>query len=117
MESLGAMYDLRLTGKETLNGEDVYVIESSMNPDTRRNYEKNPEMQWMFDVEQKIYLGADDGVMRKMVSEGVTTMSLRNIDFDAKITKKDLILAIPKGEEVMDLTEQMIEQFSSMVTD
>tara|TARA_R110001592_G_scaffold43801_7_gene141764 strand:- start:516 stop:1361 length:846 start_codon:yes stop_codon:yes gene_type:complete len=114
LDSLGAMYDLKLAGKETLKGEEVYVIESRMKPETLEKYKKNPEWQWMFDVEQKIYLGVNDGVLRKMTSGGTKSMELSNINFGARIDDSDFTLKIAEGTEEIDMTNELLESFSEM---
>lgn len=115
LESLESMYDLKLVGKESLNSEEVYVVESSMKPVTLDNYKKNPELQWMIDVEQKIYMGAKDGVLRKMTSGGIRSMVLSNIDFGAKIEDKDFTLRIAEGTQEIDMTKEILDRFTSIV--
>ena len=115
--SLGKMYDLKMVGKESLRGEGVYVIESRMKAETLQKYKKKPNLQWMFDVEQRIYMGSDDGVLRKMTSGGIRTMELTNIDFGANIEDKDFVLTIPEGAQEIDMTEELLGSFADFSDD
>ena len=62
-----------------------------------------------------IFLGADDGIMRKMEMGEFMTMTLGNIDLDAEISDADLELVIPDGVQVIDMTEMMKATFGNMV--
>ena len=63
----------------------------------------------------KIYLGANDGIMRKMQMSDFMTMTLDNIDLDAEISDADLELEIPEGIQVMDMTDMMKDAFADMI--
>lgn len=117
LESMGEMYDLTLGGKETLDGVEVYVVEASIKAETLENLKKNPMLQGqteMFDMGQKVYLGAEDGVMRKTVTGDFMSMTLSNIDFDATIEDSDFVVELPEGVQEIDMTEMMKGMFANM---
>lgn len=108
------MYDLTLEGKETLNGEEVYVLSASIKDEYMENFSKNPmvaQQAGMFKDGQKIYIGAEDGIMRKMTMGSFMTMTMSNLDLKAKVTDEDVALVIPDGIQVMDMTPMMQQMF------
>ncbi len=115
LETYEEMYDLEIEGKETLNDEEVYVVSAALKADVLENFEANPLLAGqiaMFKDGQKIYLGVNDGVMRKMDTGSMMSMTLRNVDFDAKIDSSVFTLEIPEGTMEMDLTEMMSGAFA-----
>lgn len=110
------MYDLRLKGKDTVDGEDVYVVIAVINEETLKNFESNPLLAAQADMLKRpsmLYIGAKDGVMRKSITGGYMTMTLSNIDFGSEITDDTFELDIPEGAVVMDLTEMMQGMFGN----
>ncbi|MFP6581247.1 MAG: hypothetical protein VCD00_01685 [Candidatus Hydrogenedentota bacterium] len=117
LEQYEQMYSIKLVGKESLNGEDVYVLSATMLDETLENLQKSPMLQGqtdMYENEVKLYLGAKDGVMRKMEMGDVMSMTLENIDLGATISDADLELNIPEGIQVIDMTEMMKGMFGNM---
>lgn len=115
LDVYGDMYDLTLKGKETLNGEEVYVIETVLNEETLENFKSSPMLAAQAEMLSKpsnLYLGAKDGVMRKMTA-GFMTMEWSNIKFDAEIPEDAFTLDIPEGVMVMDMTEMMKGAFAT----
>ncbi len=109
------MYTLELLGKETLDGEEVFVLKAQINPEVLEKMAENPLMAQqssMFDDAQKLYLGAQDGIMRKMQMGEYMSMTLSNIDTKTEVTKEDLDIEIPAGVQVMDLTEMMTAMYA-----
>lgn len=114
LEQYEEMYNLALDGKETLNGEEVYVITAQIKEDVLENFAQNPMLQMqvdMFKNASKLYLGANDGIMRKMTMGDFMSMTLSNLDFETPVTDADLALPIPEGMQVMDMTQMMKGMF------
>jgi outer membrane lipoprotein-sorting protein len=114
LDTYEEMYELKLEGKTKLDGEDVYEITAVMNEDILENFSSNPLLAGqagMFKDGQKLYLGANDGIMRKMDMGGIMSMTMSNVDFSTEITDADFELDIPEGTQVMDMTEMMKGMF------
>ena len=109
LDALEDCYDLTLKGKESLDGEEVYVIKSRMKPEVLTVYQNYPELEGTFDIELVICIGAQDGVMRKLIAGSAIVMVVRDIDFEATIEDEDFVLAVPEGEEELDMTEEMLD--------
>lgn len=115
LDVLEEFYDLKLIGKESFNGEDVYAITSTMKPATLKSYKRFADFEGMLDVEQTAYIGVDDGIVRKMVA-GSTAIIVYKIRFDAAIGDKDFALPIPDGDEEEDITGGMLENFEAIIS-
>ena len=110
------MYDLKLLGKEDLNGEKVFKLEAIMNAETLKALEETPAMaaqMAMFNQVQTVYLGENDGIMRRLNQGNMLQMEFKNIQIDSGLTKDDLSLEIPADVQVMDLSEMMKAQFGN----
>lgn len=117
LEQYEQMYSLKLVGKESLNGEDVYLLTAKMLEETLDIFQNSPMLKIqteMYMNEVKLYLGANDGIMRKMEMGDAMSMTLENIDLGAKISDADLELNIPEGIQVIDMTEMMKGMFGNM---
>lgn len=117
LDTYAEMYALEFLGKESLNGEDVYVLNAVIRPEVLENFSKNPMLEaqkGMFDGGQKLYLGATDGVIRKMTMGDTMTMTLSNIDFDTEITDADLTVTLPAGVQEMDMTAMMQSMYGNL---
>lgn len=117
LEELEKTSTLTFEGKETLDGEEVFVLTSTMKDEVIENFKKIPMLQEQaktFAKGGKIYLGANDGIMRKMEMSEFMTMTLENIDLDATISDSDFELNIPEGIQVIDMTDRMKEMFANM---
>lgn len=116
LETYQDMYNLNLVGKEVLNGEEVFKLEATMNEETLKTIGENPMMaaqMAMFEQTQTVFIGAKDGIMRKLLQGDMMSMEFKNIDLDAGLTKDDINLEIPANVQVMDLTEMMKAQFGN----
>jgi outer membrane lipoprotein-sorting protein len=108
---------LTLKGKDTVDGEEVYVLTSTLKDEIMENFEKLPALQQqagMLEAGATIYLGASDGIMRKMEMGDFMTMTLENIDLEAEISDADLEVIVPDGIQVIDMTEMMKAMFGNM---
>ena len=120
LDQFGEFYDVTLAGKETLGGEDVYILRAVF---------KEEVLGWMREVPAlaaqvgkmesgtTIYLGANDGLMRKMVigdpESPYVTMSTKNLEINPALND-DLFLFSPReGVPVMDMTDLMLSALGS----
>jgi len=118
LEKLEETATLTVDGKETLDGEEVYVLSAKPKEEMLESLQKLPVLQQqagMFTQGMKVYLGAKDGIMRKMEMGNFMTMTLGNIDLEAEISDADLELVIPDGIQVIDMTEMLKGMFGNMV--
>jgi hypothetical protein len=112
LEQYGQMYDLVLEGKETVNGEETYIVSAKMKAETLENFSKVPMLQAqasMYEDAQKIYLGVKDGFVRKMTMGNYMTITYSNVNLGATVTDAELAVELPGNIQVMDLTP-MLEQ-------
>ncbi|MFP6581926.1 MAG: hypothetical protein VCD00_05150 [Candidatus Hydrogenedentota bacterium] len=115
LDVLEEFYDLKLIGKESFNGEDVFAVTSTMKPKTLKSYKSIADFEGMLDVEQKAYIGVKDGIVRKMVS-GSTSIVFYKIQFDAEIGDTDFVLDIADGDEEEDITGGMLKSFEAIIS-
>ena len=116
LEQYEEMYTLTLDGKEKLDGEDVFVVTATLKADILENFSKNPMLQGqaaMFEQGQTVYLGANDGIMRKMVMGDAMSMTLTNLDVETELTEADVAIEIPANVQVMDMTQMMQSMFGN----
>ena len=117
LEVYEEMYAMKLVGKETLNGEDVYKIEATIKAEILENFEKSPLLQGqmgMFDNGVTIYMGANDGIMRKTKTGDFMTMTMSNFDFETPINDSDFELELPDGVIEIDMTAMMKGMFGNI---
>ena len=110
-------HSLELVGKDKVDGEDVYVVHATINDETLATIKDSPLLagqEGMMEMKQVVYLGAKDGVMRRLEMGDFLTMTFSNINLDAGLTKDDISLNIPEGVQVMDLTDIFRTQFGSL---
>ena len=110
LEQYEDMYTLTLDGKETLDGEDVFVVTAQIREDILENFKRNQILAGqadMFKDGQKLYLGADDGIMRKMQMADTLSMTISNIEVNPEMAEADVAIEIPANVQVMDMTQMM----------
>lgn len=116
LEQYEQMYDLVLEGKETVNGEETYVVSATIKAETLENFSKAPMLQAqasMYEDAQKVYLGVKDGFLRKMTMGDYMTVTYSNINLGAKITDAELAVDLPSNLQVMDLTPMLKQMYGN----
>ena len=117
LETYTETHSLELVGKDKINGEEVYVLNASINEETLNTIKGSPLLEGqapIMDMKHVVYLGAKDGIMRRLEMGNFMTMTFSNLNLDAGLTKDDMSLNIPADVKVMDLTDIFKTQFGSL---
>ena len=116
LESYEDTYDLEIAGIDTLGDTQVYVLKATIKPEVLENIKNNSmlsQQAGMMESTQTLYIGAADGIMRKVIMGDFMTMSFFNINLNTKLSQEDMKLNIPEGVQVMDMTELIKANFSN----
>ena len=112
-------YDLTLAGKQQLGGEDVYRVTAQLKDEALANLKAHTIFDKQIEVLSApvdLYIGADDGVLRKATMGTLMAWELKNINFKTSIDESDFKLELPEGLEMMDMTDALVGTFSKLVT-
>ncbi len=104
---------IRYIGTEKLDETTTNVFEAA--PKEKIEFERMPFVP----AKMKLWIGADDGFIRKVVTldeEGkeMMSMSFTNIQMNVEIADTQFEFKPPKGAQVMDMTESTINMYKQM---
>lgn len=115
LDELEPYFNIKFEGRVEEGADVTYAFSTMMKPEVEKACKKNEVLSQMFDRRHRIRVGATDGVVRQIIS-GETTMKFSNIVFLDSHKEGALDFDSPVNEDV-DMTEQMVENFRSMVED
>ena len=93
------------------------MLNASINEEMLNTIKGSPLLEGqapIMDMKHVVYLGAKDGIMRRLEMGNFMTMTFSNLNLDAGLTKDDMSLNIPADVKVMDLTDIFKTQFGSL---
>ena len=106
---------LKYFGTETLEGEPVYVLEGKMGG----QMEKIKKMVPMMPESAKYWVSTTDGLPRKMVfhndaGQEMMSQQFKSVVVNPKLDPGLFQFTVPKGAQVMDMTDATINMMSTM---
>ncbi len=111
--------DFTLEGVDTVNGDAVYVLNADVTAAGFQGFDPTGMLGRMGDGKidnYKMYLGVDDGFMRKMEVgvEGMTMVqTYSNIRLSEEMSDDLFVYTPPAGAQVMDMMEMMESQMNA----
>ncbi len=110
----GKLYDMKVVGKEEMDGQEMYVLEGSRTFEVKVDDEEDAFPVTL--VRQKVLVGTEDLILHRWVMRSsrpgagreqdmVETVEYFNIKVDQKIDPELFKYTPPDGTEVVDLTK------------
>ncbi len=113
-KSENSIYDIeknniKYSGIETLDGEEVYVFEGKMNPDVEKGMDMPVDI-----VSVKVWISTKDGLQRKVEyygenNEAVLYQKMNNVKTNIEIPDSEFQFQVPEGVAVLDTTPRARE--------
>lgn len=105
---------VRTVGKESLEGEEVYVFEGEA-PEKKEGFGQFQPARI------KVWIGTEDGIVRKQIAyseadEEITSEIRTNVEINISIPDSSFVFTPPEGVQVMDQTENAINMARQMKT-
>lgn len=107
LNTFDTLYTLKLIGKETLGDTEVFVVEAILKSDVLDTMKSIPKLAQgvrLLEETQTLYLGTQDGILRKLTIGGLMTLTFSNVQTNIPVSEAEMHLAIPEGIQVIDLT-------------
>ncbi|GMW01398.1 MAG: hypothetical protein AMXMBFR84_25350 [Candidatus Hydrogenedentota bacterium] len=121
LQNMKTQFDLEVTGVDTVEGVDVYVLRGKMKEGLSKKVDPSNTMSAMgFDMSNVEYkLGKEDGFLRSFgypQKDGTYSMQMvyKNVEFNPEIDKEIFEYSPPEGVEVIDSTEMIVAQMKAM---